>query len=258
MKWFKIIGIFLAIVLVVPVFLLIYMGFFVFRSPQAFSTQFMSAVELSLVSSATAAIVDFALFTPLAYYISRFNDFFTDSLVDIPASIPHPVVGIALVFLDSPYTPIGKFLLSLGINFFDSYTGLVAALVIVSAPIFIRSMKNFFDSMPRIYEEYARSLGGGTGRIFLRVVLRNSFRGIISSSLISMSRAMSEFGSIAIIAYYVLSGPFAGVSPASILIYEWYGYYGTDVAVTASAIMIVIGIIVLTTIRILQYKTKNI
>ncbi|BDC19768.1 ABC transporter permease [Acidianus sp. HS-5] len=255
MNWFKILGIFLSLLLSIPVLFLIYMGFFVFRSSQAFSQTFYSGVELSVLSSAAAAGVDFVLFTPLAYYLSREKDFLTDSLVDVPASIPHPIVGVALVFLDSPYSPFYGVLKGLGINFFDTYCGLIAALVIVSAPIFIRSMKNFFDSMPRVYEEYARSLGAGAGKVYL-MVMRNSLKGALSSALTSMSRAMSEFGSIAIVAYYVLYGPLAGASPASILIYEYYGYYGPKVAVTASAIMIVVGIVILVSLKVVQYLKK--
>ncbi|MQL55245.1 ABC transporter permease [Acidianus ambivalens] len=252
MNWFKLLGIFLSIILAVPVLFLIYMGFFVFKSPQAFSQAFYSGVELSVLSSASAAGIDFALFTPLAYYLSREKDFITDSLVDVPASIPHPIVGVALVFLDSPYSPFYKIFQDLGINFFDTYYGLISALVIVSAPIYIRSMKNYFDSMPRVYEEYARSLGAGMGRVYL-MIMKNSLKGALSSSLTSMSRAMSEFGSIAIVAYYVLYGPLAGTSPASILIYEYYGYYGPQVAVTASAIMIVVGLVLLISLKLVQY-----
>ncbi|WP_252896539.1 hypothetical protein [Metallosphaera hakonensis] len=44
---------------------------FLIRSPQAFSTYFLEGVELSLVSSMTAAVIDVLAFTPLAYYLSR-------------------------------------------------------------------------------------------------------------------------------------------------------------------------------------------
>ena len=68
-------------------------------------------------------------------------------------------------------------------------------------------------------------------------------RGMESASLISMSRALSEFGSISIIAYYVLQYPFYGVSPASVSIYELFTggvTGGLDAAVTASAVMILV------------------
>ena len=56
-----------------------------------------------------------------------------------------------------------------------------------------------------------------------------------------MSRALSEFGSISIIAFYVTTYPFYGVSSASVTISEFYSGAvsgGLDAAVTASAAMI--------------------
>jgi molybdate/tungstate transport system permease protein len=60
-----------------------------------------------------------------------------------------------------------------------------------------------------------------------------------------MSRALSEFGSISIIAYYVLQYPFYGVSPASVTIFALFNGAvpgGLDAAVTASAVMILVSL----------------
>jgi molybdate/tungstate transport system permease protein len=60
-----------------------------------------------------------------------------------------------------------------------------------------------------------------------------------------MSRALSEFGSISIIAYYVLQYPFYGVSPASVTIFQLFtggAPGGLDAAVTASAVMILVSL----------------
>lgn len=57
--------------------------------------------------------VDVLLLTPLAYYLARSRDRVAETLVDVPASVPHPIIGVALLILDSPLTPSGRFLLSL-------------------------------------------------------------------------------------------------------------------------------------------------
>lgn len=88
------------------------------------------------------------------------------------------------------------------------------------------------------------------------MVVPESLRGILLSALTSLSRALSEFGSIAIIAYYVLGGPFNNVSPASIQIYNFYGYYGPQVAISASAVMILVGLVLLIVIKTLSLKLK--
>ena len=104
--------------------------------------------------------------------------------------------------------------------------------------------------MNRSHENFAMGLGASKLRTFVSVVLPNSNRGILGAALISMSRAMSEFGSIAIVAYYVLYPKFFfGVSPASIYIYNLYTYSGLVGALTASAVMIIVSVSIMVALR---------
>ena len=192
------------------------------------------------------------LYTPLAYYFARNESTITQGIADIPASIPHPIVGIALLILVSPLTPVGRFLVSIGFDVFNTLLGYVVCLVIVSAPIYIKAMMPFFESMNRSAENYASGLGASQFRRFVSVVLPNSGRGILSASLISMSRGMSEYGSVAIIVYELLSRPFYGVSPISVFIVTEYEAPNLAASVTTSAIMIVISFAILFVLRLVQ------
>jgi len=240
-----------------PIMILIIYGLFIYQSPLGFSKEVLNSIILSLSSSATASFISFLLFTPLAYELSRKKLLIHDILTDIPASIPHPIIGVALVILDSPITPTGKFLQSLGINFFNSYLGLTTALVVVSAPIYVRTLQSFFESMPKDYEYFALSLGTSRIRILYRIVLPNSYKGVILASLISMSRSMSEFGAIVIIAYYILHYPFYGISATSVLIYSYYSYYGPEAAVTTAAVMVIVSLPFIILARVIRLYTKS-
>ena len=233
------------LLLVVPIAVLLYYGLGPLRTPAGYSASIFRSIELSLVSSAAAGLVDVALFTPLAFYLARGSDALAESLVDIPVGVPHPIIGVALLILDSPATPTGRFLLSLGINFFDTFLGLVTALVIMSAPIYVKAMQPYFESRDPAPEEFARGLGASRLRTLFSVVLPDSTAGVASASLVAMSRAMGEFGSIAIIAFYVTQFPFYGVSPASVSIFQLFSGAvpgGLDAAVTASAAMVLVAI----------------
>src|SRR5271170_549390 len=245
MNWLRVVSLASLFLLLVPVAVLLYYGFGPFRSPAGYSVGVLRSIELSLVSSATAPAVDVVLFTPLAYYLARGRDRLTEALVDVPISIPHPIVGVALVILDSPRTPTGMFLNSLGINFYNTTLGLVVALVIMSAPIYVKAMQPYFESKDPAPEDFAMGMGASRFRTMLSVVLPGSVPGIESASFIAMSRALSAFGSISIIAYYVLQYPFYGVSPASVTIYSFFNGAvpnGLDASVTASAVMILISL----------------
>ncbi|MDG6914264.1 MAG: ABC transporter permease [Nitrososphaerota archaeon] len=245
MNWLRAFSLIVVFLLLVPILVLLYYGLGPLRSPEGFAPLIFRSIELSLASSAVAALVDFGLFTPLAYYLARSGDTFLEALVDIPVGVPHPIIGVALLILDSPLTPTGQFLLRLGVNFFDSLLGLVIALVIMSAPIYVKSIQPYFESKDVSVEEYAMGLGASRLRTLVSVVLPDSTGGVTSASLVAMSRALGEFGSISIIAFYVLQYPFNGVSPASVTIFQLFNGAipgGLEAAVTASAVMILVSL----------------
>ncbi|HUH99655.1 MAG TPA: ABC transporter permease [Nitrososphaerales archaeon] len=242
MNWLRVIALTFLCLLLVPIVVLVYYGLGPLRTGIGYGPEVFRAVALSLVASATAAVVDVVAFTPLAYYLGRNRNRGTESLVDIPVSVPHPIIGVALLVISSPITPVGRFLISVGINLFDTVLGLVIALVIVSAPIYVKSLQPYFESRDQAPEQFAMGLGASPLRTYASVVLPDSSRSIISGALLAMSRALSEFGSIAILAYYVLQSPFYGVSPAAVLIYQYYSYYGLGAAVTTSVTLIAISV----------------
>ncbi|BCU69161.1 ABC transporter permease [Stygiolobus caldivivus] len=252
-RLFKVLSFFLSILLAIPIIYLVIYGYGPFYVKSvAFGKQLISSIELSYLASAVAVIVIVIVFTPLAYFLARYKNPLIESIVDIPASIPHPLVGIALVFIDSPTNIVGKFLTSHGINFYYSYTGLFLALIIVSAPIYIRSMQSFFESLPLHYEQYAMGLGHSELGVFFKMVFPMSIGGMVSSGLTSMARAISEFGSIAIVAPFVQGWIFNGDCVASVYIYNEYQTY-FNASITASATLIVFSLILLATARISRY-----
>ncbi len=245
MNGLRTISVLTVVLLLVPIVVILYYGLGPLRNPAGYSLQVFRSIELSLVSSAIAVVANLVLFTPLAYYLARSRDRVAETLVDVPASVPHPIIGVALLVLDSPLTPSGKFLLSVGVNFYNSILGLVVALVVMSAPIYVKSLQPYFESRDPSPEEFAMGMGASRLRTLVSVVLPSSVPGMQSATLISMSRALSEFGSISIIAYFVLQYPFYGVSPASVTIYNFFTGAvsgGLGAAVTASAVMILVSL----------------
>lgn len=245
MNWLRVVSYLVVAILLVPIAVLLYYGLGPFRSSAGLTAGVFRSIELSVVSSAVAAVIDFVVFTPLAYYMARGGDALLESLVDVPVGVPHPIVGVALLIIDSPLTPTGQLLLRLGINFFDTFLGLVTALVIMSAPIYVKSMQPYFESRDAAAEDFAMGMGASRFRTLFSVVLPDSWQGATSASLVAMSRALGEFGSISIIAFYVLQFPFYGVSPASVTVFQLFSGAvpgGLDAAVTASAAMILVAL----------------
>jgi len=245
LNWLRTVSLTTVFLLLVPIAILLYYGLGPFRTPAGYTLGVFQSIGLSVVSSGLAAMIDIAVFTPLAYYLARVKDPLTESLVDIPVGIPHPIIGVALLILDSPLTPTGRFLLFFGIDFFNTILGLVLALVVMSAPIYVKSIQPYFESRDLSAEDFAMGMGASRFRTLFSVVLPDSLKGVASASLIAMSRALGEFGSISIIAFYVLQYPFYGINPASVTIFQLFNGAvpgGLNAAVTASAAMILVAL----------------
>jgi molybdate/tungstate transport system permease protein len=254
MNWLRVLALVPLGLLILPIVALLYWGFGPMIASEGYSPLVLRSIALTLMASALTVVAEVILFTPLAYYLARNENSLAETLTDIPASVPHPIIGIALVVIDSPLTPTGRFLLSIGLNFFNTILGLVVALTIISAPVYIKAMQPYFESMNRAPEDFALGLGASRLKTFSSVVLPNSLRGILSAALIALSRAMSEFGSIAIVAYVLISAPFglAGASPASVTIFNLYDAGDLNAAVTASAVMIAVSIPIMVALRVVR------
>jgi molybdate/tungstate transport system permease protein len=256
MNWLRVISYTVLVLLIVPILGLLYEGFGPMRTAAGYNAVVFRSIELTLLGSALAVLIAVVLYTPLAYYFARNESTFAQGVADLPASIPHPIVGIALLILVSPLSPLGRDLMSIGFDLFNTLLGYVVCLVIVSAPIYIKAIMPFFESMNRSAENYASGFGASQLRRFVSIVLPSSGRGILSASLIAMARGMSEYGSVAIIAYEVLNKPFYGISPISVYIVTEYQSSDLAAAVTTSAVMIVISFAIMLAFRLVQNPRK--
>jgi molybdate/tungstate transport system permease protein len=241
----------------VPIFVLLWYGFVVYRSAQGFQSAVFQSILLSLIGSLAAGVLNFLIFTPLAFQLSLARSSLLEAIGDLPASIPHPIVGIALLLFFSPMTPFGRSLIEHGFGIFDTIQGYVIALTIVSAPVYIRGVQSALESSPKGPFMLAVGLGASNLRALYLVVIPTAMRGVVSSLLTSTSRALSEFGSVAIVSYYVLQKPFFGIEPASVLVYEYYGYYGPGVAITAASVMVIVSLAMLAVSRLVGSRGRS-
>ncbi|MCL4340423.1 MAG: ABC transporter permease [Thaumarchaeota archaeon] len=220
--------------------------------------QFLSSVELTFLSATISTTVAVLVGTPVAYLLSRRiigsskTNLFSNLLIS-PLTIPHTVVGIMLLILFTPISPIHA--LVPGLSLVNSFVGLIAALFFVSAPIYLISMKEYFDRMEPRYEMIGMSLGASPLEAFIKIAVPNSKRGILRVALISWGRAISEFGSLLILTYFVTLAPvFEYVRPASVYVWYQYEVYGLNAVLGYSAALLLISMVVLVAMIVVSYK----
>ncbi|WP_238375168.1 ABC transporter permease subunit [Vulcanisaeta thermophila] len=237
----------LTLMLTLPIAALFYVGReYILRALT--SPLFISSLAITLLGALIAALLDLALGLPTAYALSRnllprgLSDVVSDVLLS-PMTIPHTVVGLSLLILTSPISPIP---IIRRLPLVDTMWGLVAAYFVVSAPIAIGSMKQVIDGVDVVYEELALTMGLTRWGAFTKVVIPMVRRDLVTSYLLAWSRSVSEFGSIAILAYYVMAPPLINYAyPIPILVWYEYEVYGLAPALGYASASLLISIITL-------------
>ncbi len=169
------------------------------------------AIGVSISSSTVATFVIALWGVPLAFALARLNikgKAIVEAFIDMPILVPQSVVGIALLTLLGPGSPLGRaFDEHLGLKIDNSFLGLVIAQIFVSCPFLIKTSLTAFEAVPRHLESAARILGASPRGAFFRVSLPLASRGILIGMILSWSRAISEFGSIILFASSPLTAP---------------------------------------------------
>jgi molybdate/tungstate transport system permease protein len=207
------------------------------------------ALALTAATASTATLLGVLAGTPVAYLMAR-RSFrgraALAALLDLPLLIPHPVAGIALLLVLGRGSPLGEALLATGLRLTGSRTGIVCAMLFVSAPLFVSAAREAFARVDARYEAVARTLGDTAWRAFRRVTLPLAARGLLAAAVVMWARAVSEFGAIVILTY--------NPKVASVLSYDRFTSYGLDEALPVAAVLVILAVVPLVVLRALRVE----
>jgi molybdate/tungstate transport system permease protein len=116
--------------------------------------------------------------------------------------LPPLVIGLLLIFMVGPYTPIGQVLGWLHQSATNTFLALVIAEVYESAPYYVLGATAAFAGVDTRLEEQAGLLGDRPVRVFRRVTLPLAMPGLAMAMAVAWARAMGAFGAVVIIAYH--------------------------------------------------------
>jgi molybdate/tungstate transport system permease protein len=218
----------------------------------ASDSELRDAIVLTIVTATTATVLGIIGATPLAYLLAR-RSFrgraVVSALMDLPLVIPHPVAGIALLLVLGRGSAVGGVLYDAGMRVAGSATGIVCAMVFVSAPLYVSAAREAFARVDARYESVARTLGDDAWRAFRRVTLPLSAKGLTAAAVVMWARAVSEFGAIVILTY--------NPKTASVLSYDRFTSYGLSEALPAAAVLVLFALIPLAALRALRAGETN-
>lgn len=157
----------------------------------------LTALRLSIVTSAISIAAVVLVGTPFAYLLARSDHLVTrtiDSLVELPIILPPVVAGVAMLMAFGRGGVLGGALDSAGIAIPFTTVAVVFAQVFVSAPFYVRSAKLGFQSVARDYEDVSQTLGVSPWRTFWRTTLPLAAPSVLAGLGLAWARALSEFG----------------------------------------------------------------
>ncbi len=172
---------------------------------QAFRAVFRSAdvrfaLRLSLMTSTLSAALAVVFAVPSAYALSRMRfpgRMLADAIVDIPIVLPPVVLGLCLLVFFR--TPLGRAVEQAGFRFVYEPAGIVLAQFLTVCPYAIRTVKATLDGINPRVEQVARTLGYGSGRVFILVTLPMLKTGILAGGVIAWAVAFGLFGPMMIL-----------------------------------------------------------
>ncbi len=216
------------------------------------NSQIITAIKLSLYTSAIATFLAFVLAVPTGYFMAtrRFpGKAIIDTIIDLPIVLPPAVAGVALLFAFAPRGLLGPTLNFLGLTIPGYPVAVVIAETFVASPFLLRSAKTGFESMDQDVINSAKILSGSRLRVFFTVSLPLTFRAILSGTMMTWARAMGEFG-----ATLMFAGNLPGITQTMPLAIYTLLYSDPLAGVMLSIILIVISFSILIIIKLLEQK----
>ena len=205
------------------------------------------SLALTALTATAAAVIAALCGAPLAWLLARRafrGRAIVSAVLDLPLLIPHPVAGIALLLFLGRGSALGGGLLALGLRIVGTPLGIIAAMVFVSAPLFVSGAREAFARVDPRLEGVARTLGDSPWRAFRRVTLPLAARGLVAAGVVTWARAVSEFGAIVILAY--------NPKVVSVLSYDRFTGFGLAEALPVAAALVLLSMIPLTALRALR------
>jgi molybdate transport system permease protein len=210
----------------------------------------VTTLELATITSAILVVI--AL--PLGYWVafSRWRwKFLVEAVVALPIVLPPTVLGFYVLLALGPQSPLGRFyerIAGHGLPF--TFEGLVVASVFYSLPFAVQPMAGSFGAVDRKYVEASWMLGVSNLGTFFRVIIPQSWAGVMTGIVLSFAHTLGEFGVV-----LMVGGNIPGVTRTlSIDIYDQVQGLNYDSAAATSAVLLVVSFVILSIVYALNRK----
>lgn len=158
------------------------------------------SLRVATVSTLLALAGGLALAYLLANKMFKGRDVL-DAVVTLPLVLPPTVLGYYLLVFLGREAWLGKAYEQVtGSPLVFTWQGAVAAALLHSAPLLIKTARAALESVDHSYERAARVLGASEWRLFWRVTLPLAWRSILAGAALCFARSLGDFGATLMVA----------------------------------------------------------
>ena len=158
----------------------------------------LGPVWLTLELASITTLILLLLGTPLAWWLANTRSpvkSIVEALTALPLVLPPTVLGFYLLVFLSPTSFIGRLWVDVtGSSLTFSFTGLVVASVLYSAPFTVQPLQSAFESVGRAPLEAAMTMRASPLDAFFSVASPMAARGFLTASVLSFAHTVGEFG----------------------------------------------------------------
>ncbi|MFM1860812.1 MAG: molybdate transporter permease subunit [Actinomycetota bacterium] len=208
----------------------------------------LTAIKLSIWTSTLAAVISLTLGVPLAWILAKSSNRISNlirPLVLAPIVLPPTVAGIALISLMGRNGLLGKYIYEItGWSMPFTSSAVVLAGIFVGLPFVVLICESNFRQLPKEIEDAAIIDRVSGNELFQKIAIPQSRSAIATGGILAWARAMGEFG-----ATLMFAGSLPGVTQTwTMLIYQELDV-NVDTAYVLSAVMLVIGVLIVFLLR---------
>jgi len=156
------------------------------------------ALWLTFQLAACTSILLLVIGLPVSYWVAFSQwrwKFFVEAIVALPLVLPPTVLGFYVLIAIGPRSPIGAWyerFAGHGLAF--TFEGLVIGSTLYSLPFAVQPIAAAFASVERKLIEASWMLGASNLETFFRVVVPQSWRGLITGFVLAFAHTLGEFG----------------------------------------------------------------
>lgn len=207
-----------------------------------------TTVETTLRLAGVTATILLLIGIPVAYWLTyskRRWKFLVESVVALPLVLPPTVLGFYVIVALGPQSVLGEWIEQIiGHRLPFTFEGLVVASVLYSFPFAVQPLTVGFGAVDRKLIEASWTLGVSKIATFFRVIIPQSWAGVLTGAVLSFAHTVGEFGVV-----LMVGGNIEGVTRTiSIEIYDEVQSFNFDAAGQTALMLLIFSFAVLSVV----------